>query len=336
MEPPAPISCSGNCLVHLHSAAGEAWLHCHSCPFKQHVGPDGITRFRVPTGNNDATFLSAKEIFTSRLQSQIADFESQHGQRVQNIVAIIPACTNPRQYQSNLSTIAAAAGVRIVYSIHRSFLAASAYRPPSTPERRNVLVFELGGRFLEISLLTEDRNRGRDLNIKAAVSDLGCPFLSHMVSGVPWIYNFDSERDAVFLSYMRTECERAKDALCLGSATVEVKIDIPGLETRKLIDREWLVLMNLDHLRSGITRCLTEARVRKEDVDEVVLAGASSNIPEVRGVLLEFFQEQKFRCSIDPANLIFLTSQSCTNYISSRLNIPVTIFEGLNLGLHAF
>ncbi|KAI0504149.1 hypothetical protein KFK09_015097 [Dendrobium nobile] len=333
MEPPARTFCSGNCLVHLHSAAGEAWLQWHSCPFQQHVGRDGITRFRVPTGNNDATFLSAKEIYTSHFQSQIADFESHHGQRVQNIVAIIPACINPRKYQSKVSTIAAAAGVRIVQSIQRSVLAASAYRPLSTPGRRTVLVFELGGRFLEISLLTEDRGRG--LNIMAAVSDLGCPLLNHMVSEVPWIYNSDLECDAVFLSYMQTECERAKDALCLGLATVDVKIEIPGMETRKSIDWEWLVQMNLNHLRSGIMRCLTEAGVRKEDVDEVVLAGPSSNIPEVRGVLLEFFQEQKFRCSIDPASLMFLSSQSWSNNISSRLNIPVTIFEGLNLGLQA-
>ncbi|KAI0504091.1 hypothetical protein KFK09_015038 [Dendrobium nobile] len=331
MEPPARISCSGNCLIHLHSAAGKAWLQQHSCPFQQHVGPDGFTRFRVPTANNEPTFLSAYEIFTSLFQRQIAALERLNGQRVQNIVALIPATINSRSYLSELSTIAAAAGVRIVHSIQRSVLAASAYRSLRTPGRRTILVFEFGGQFLEISLLTEDRG----LNIMAAVSELGCPLMNYLVSAVPWSFGIDSECDSLFLLYTRLECERAKNALCLGSATVEIKIEQLGMETRTSINREWLVQMNLNHLRSGIMRCLTEAGVRKEAVDEVVLAGASCNIPEVRGVLLEFFHWDKFRCSIDPANLMSLSSQQFINNFSSTFNIPVVILEGLNLGLYA-
>ncbi|XP_020701865.2 heat shock 70 kDa protein 3-like [Dendrobium catenatum] len=331
MEPPAQISCSGNCLVHLHSASGKAWLQRHYCPFQRHVGPDGISRFWVSIGNNEATYLSAHEILTSHFQSQIATFERLHGQRVQNIVVLIPASSKPRRYQSRLSAIAAAAGVRIVHSIQRSVLAASAYRSLSTTGRRTVLVFELGGQFLEISLLTEDQDRG--LNIMAAVSDMYCPLFNHMVSELP--LSFGDDFDAVFLHNIQTECERAKDALCLGSATAEVKIEEQGMEMRQLVEREWLVQMNLERLRSEIMRCLREARVSREAVDEVVLAGASSNIPEVRRVLLEFFQEHKLRYSIDPANLMSLSSQQYMNNISSTLNIPVAIFEGLNLGLHA-
>ncbi|KAI0504453.1 hypothetical protein KFK09_015406 [Dendrobium nobile] len=332
MEPPAQTSCSGNCLLHLHSAAGEAWLQRHYCPFQQHVGSDGISRFWVSIGNNEPTYLSAHEILTSYFQSQIATFERLHGQRVQNIVGLIPASSNPSQYQSQLSAIAAAAGVRIDHFIQRSVLAASVYGSLSTPGRRTVLVFELGGQFLEISLLsTEDQDQ--DLNIMAAVSDLGCPLFNYMVAEFP--SSFGNDFDAVFLHNIRTECERAKDALCLGSAIGEVKIERLGMEMRQLVDRGWLVEINLKLLRSGIMRCLREAGVEKEDVDEVVLAGASCNIPAVRRVLLEFFQEQKFRCSIDPANLMSLSSQRYINNFSSIFDNPVAILEVLNLGLYS-
>ncbi|PKU60307.1 hypothetical protein MA16_Dca027779 [Dendrobium catenatum] len=93
--------------------------------------------------------------------------------------------------------------------------------------------------------------------------------------------------------------------------------------------------MNLDHLRSGIMRCLMEAGVRREAVDEVVLAGASNNIPAVRSVLLEFFQRQTFRCSVDPANLIDESSMKCMDIVSNALNIPVVGLQCFNLGIYS-
>ncbi|PKU65865.1 ribosome-associated molecular chaperone SSB1-like [Dendrobium catenatum] len=167
----------------------------------------------------------------------------------------------------------------------------------------------------------------------AAVSDLGCPLFNYMVSVLH--SSFGNDLDAVFLHNIRTECERAKDALCLGSAMGEFKIERLGMEMRQLVDRGWVVEINLKLLRTGIMRCLRDAGLEKEEVDEVVLAGASCNIPAVRRVLLEFFQEQKFRCSIDPANLMSFSSQRYINNFSSVFDNPVAILEGLNLGLYA-
>ncbi|KAL0916168.1 hypothetical protein M5K25_013659 [Dendrobium thyrsiflorum] len=138
-----------------------------------------------------------------------------------------------------------------------------------------------------------------------------------MVSVLPWSFGIGFSFDADSLRHIRTECERAKDALYLGSGTAEVKIQRLGMEVRTSINREWLVQMNLDHLRSGILRCLTEAGVRQDAVDEVVLAGASSTIPAVLRVLLEFFQRQLIRFDIDLANLMSLSN------VANTLNIPV-------------
>ncbi|KAH0459475.1 hypothetical protein IEQ34_012289 [Dendrobium chrysotoxum] len=333
MERPAQIPCPGACIFHLHSEAGEAWLLRHACPFPQSVGPDGISYFLVTIGNNEPRFLSAHEIHTYYFQRNIASFERRYGRRVQNVVANIPASINPRQYQSELSAAAAAAGVHIVHFIERSVLAASYYESFSPRGRRTVLVFELGGQILEISLLT-DQYRG--LNIKAAVSDLGCPLFNHIVSVLTSSFGNDFTCDADFLRHIRTECERAKDALCLGSGTAEVQIQRQGMEVwRTSIDREWLVELNLNHLRSAIMRCLTEAAVWKEDVNEVVLAGVSSTIPAVQRVLYEFFPRQPFRFAIDPANLINLSFQQCLTAVSNTLNTPVASLTAFNLGLYS-
>ncbi|PKU65151.1 heat shock 70 kDa protein 3-like [Dendrobium catenatum] len=330
MENPSQISCSGNCLVHLHSAAGKAWMYRHACPIPQYVGPDGIPRFLVVNRNNEEVFLSAHEIRTLFFLISIASIERLFGSPVPNLMAIIPSNINPVQYHSQLSAAADDAGARIVLSIQRSVLAASYYES-ITPGCRTVLVFEFGGHILEISLLTEDPC----LNIRASVSDMGCPLFKHVVSVLPMTLGNAFTSDADSLHKIRNVCERAKEALCLGSRTVVITFERLGRETRIPIDREWLVRMNLNHLRSGIMRCLMEAGVRRDTVDEVVLAGASSNMPAVRSVLLEFFQEQTFRCSIDPANLIEVSSLKCMDIVSNALNIPVVRFQALNLGLYS-
>ncbi|KAL0916171.1 hypothetical protein M5K25_013662 [Dendrobium thyrsiflorum] len=311
METPAQITCSDNCLVHLHSFSGLVWLHRRICPFQQYPSPDGIPRFLFTQANNQPILLSHIEIITLQFLLKKATIESL-GHPAQNLVAILPASSNTPRYQSQLSAGAAGAGMRILFFIERPILAAYCYQS-LTPGHRTVLVFELGGHILEVSLLTEDVN----LKVKAAVSDLGCPLFNYMASELPRRLGIDITGDASALFRIRMACERAKDALCLGLGAMDIKFEQQGREVEIPINRDVLVWMNLNHLYRGILRCLMEAGVRPEAVDEIVLAGSSTNIPEVRQILREFFERQPFRCDIDPANLMDLSAMQYVNNVSA-------------------
>ncbi|KAH0459581.1 hypothetical protein IEQ34_012395 [Dendrobium chrysotoxum] len=300
MEPPAQIPCSGNCLVHLHSLSGLVWLLRRICTFQQYRGPDGIPRF--PFTQN----ASATQPKTSLSSS--------------------PPTATPPAINHNYPP------APLVPECGFSFSSKGRFLPPPitnlTPGHRTVLVFELDVPNFEISLLTEDEN----LKVKAAVSHLGCPLFNYMVSELPRRLGIDISGDASALLRIREACERAKDAICLGSGAVDIKFEQQGREVAIPINREVLARMNLNHLHRGIMRCLMEAGVRREAVDEIVLAGASTNIPEVREVLREFFERQPFRCDIDPANLMDLCTLQYLKNVSARYN-NIPMFSLRDLGL---
>ncbi|PKU65142.1 heat shock cognate 70 kDa protein 2-like [Dendrobium catenatum] len=329
MDPPAQIPCSGNCLVHLHSFSGHAWLLRRICPFLQYPGPLGIPHFLITQTNNQAILLSHIEIITLHFLLKKATIEGL-GLPARHIVAILPASSNTTHFQTQLSAGASGAAMRILFFMARPVLAASYYQS-LTPGHRTVLVFELGVEIFEVSLLTEDEN----LKVKAAVSDLGCPLFNFMASELPRCIGIDITGDASGLLRIREACERAKNALCLGSGTADVMFERLGSKVSMQINREWLVWLNLNHLHRGIMRCLMEGGVRREAVHEIVLAGASTNIPEVRQVLRQCFRRQPFRCDIDPENIVELSAMQYVNDVSARYNIPLFGLRLFNFGLYS-
>ncbi|KAL0916169.1 hypothetical protein M5K25_013660 [Dendrobium thyrsiflorum] len=315
--------CPGNCLVHLHSAASKDWFLRRLNPFKRYVSPDGTRYFVLTQTNNEQKLLSPSEVSTVHFLKKIADLERTGGCRIDNIIFILPASCNSPQYQSQVSDAAEAAGAHVLLFIERPVLAA-AYYDSFSDGQKSVLVFELDGRILEISLITVDL----DLNVKAAVSDFGCPLFNVLLSKLSSKLEFDFTSDVDALIDIRTECERAKKVLCLGSDSVELKFERQGREVIETISRASLVEMNLNLLRSGVMKCLMEAGVEQDAVDEVVLAGASTNIPEVRQVLREFFHKQPLRCEIDPANLIKLSVLQYLDILSDLAGVAVV---GVNI-----
>ncbi|XP_020701869.1 ribosome-associated molecular chaperone SSB1-like [Dendrobium catenatum] len=323
------MNCSpNNCVVHLHSAAGKDWFLRRLYPFRRHVSPDGTRYYVMTQADNKQKLLTPAQVSTVHFKEKKADMESNTGCRVDNILFILPASSNSPQYQSQVSDAAAAAGAHVLLFIERPVLAAAYYNSLS-PEPKTVLVFELDGRILEISLINVDL----DLIVKAAVSDLGCPLFHVLLTELSSKLEFDFTSDVKALIDIRMKCERAKNVLCMGSDSVELKFERQGREVIGTLSRGSLVEMNLNLLRSGIMRCLMDARVEKEAVDEVVLAGASTNIPEVRQVLREFFHWQPFRCETDPANVIQLSALEYVRILSDLTDLRVVGIHIADLGV---
>ena len=103
---------------------------------------------------------------------------------------------------------------------------------------------------------------------------------------------------------LRSECERAKRNL---SSVVETLIDIDslyeGLDFHIKITRAKFEELNayfFDKCMRIVIKCLEDARMSKELIDEVVLVGRSTHIPKVQGFLQEFFNGKKLCKSINP------------------------------------
>ncbi|CAJ2669942.1 unnamed protein product [Trifolium pratense] len=106
------------------------------------------------------------------------------------------------------------------------------------------------------------------------------------------------------LRRLRTACEKAKRALSFAVVTnVEVDSLFQGVDFSSSITRAKFEEINMDlfdECMSIVERCLTDAKMDKSSVDDVVLVGGSSRIPKVQQLLQDFFEGKELCNSINP------------------------------------
>ena len=106
------------------------------------------------------------------------------------------------------------------------------------------------------------------------------------------------------LRRLRTVCERAKRTLSSATtANIEVDQLYEGIDFYTSITRARFEELNIDLFKSTIApveRVLTDGKIDKNGVDEVVLIGRSSRIAKVQQLLQDFFNGKELNKSINP------------------------------------
>jgi len=173
--------------------------------------------------------------------------------------------------------------------------------------KKNVLIFDLGGTF-DVSLLTIDDGI---FEVKATAGDThlgGEDFDNRMVKHFADKFKKDTGKDITqnprALRRLRTACERAKRTL---SSTAQADIEIDSLYegtdfytkcTRALFEQ-----LNMDLFKNcmqPVEKVLSDSKIDKSRVHEVVLVGGSTRIPKVQQLLQDFFNGKELNKSIHP------------------------------------
>jgi heat shock protein 1/8 len=174
--------------------------------------------------------------------------------------------------------------------------------------KRNVLIFDLGGGTTDVSLLTIDEGT---FEVKAVAGDThlgGEDFdnrvLKHFVEIFKRHHKEDISGNARALRRLRTACERAKRILSSAAeTTIEVDSLYNGIDFSSSITRARFAELNMDLFRKSIElveKCLTDAKMDKSEVHDVVLTGGSSRIPRVQELLQDLFDGKQLNKSINP------------------------------------
>jgi len=157
--------------------------------------------------------------------------EAYLGGTVTSAVVTVPACFNDSQRQATKDA-GIIAGLNVLRIINEPTAAAIAYGLDKDVEaEKNVLVFDLGGGTLDISLLTIE---GGIFKVKAVAGDthLGgedfdSRLVNHFVAEFIQKYKNDPTANARTMRRLRTACERAK---CTLSSATQTSIEIVSLE----------------------------------------------------------------------------------------------------------
>ncbi|XP_058736665.1 heat shock cognate 70 kDa protein-like [Vicia villosa] len=278
-------------------------------PFKVIAGNDDNPMIVVNFKNEEKCYV-AEEISSMILMKmkEIADkfLES----KVKDAVITVPAYFNDSQRKATKDA-GAIAGLNVIRIINEPTAAALAYglqKRANCVEERNIFVFDLGGGTFDVSLLTIKNN---EFDVKATAGnthlggeDFDNRMVNHFVKEFKRKHNKDISGNPKALRRLRTACERAKRTLSFDSETsIDIDAIFEGIDLCSSISRAKFEQLNMnlfEKCMETVESCLTDAKIDKKNVDDVVLVGGSSRIPKVMQLLQDFFNGKELCLSINP------------------------------------
>ena len=277
-------------------------------PFKI-VEQDTKPKIQVEFKGETKVF-TPEEISAMILTKMKETAESFLGTTVNDAVVTVPAYFNDSQRQATKDA-GAIAGLNVLRIINEPTAAAIAYGLDKKDEGKgehNVLIFDLGGGTFDVSLLTIEDGI---FEVKATAGDThlgGEDFDNRLVNHFIQEFKRKNKKDLSTnqrsLRRLRTACERAKRTLS-SSAQTSIEIDslFEGIDFYTSITRARFEELCADLFRNTIEpveKVLTDSKVSKGEVHEIVLVGGSTRIPKVQKLVSDFFNGKEPNRSINP------------------------------------
>lgn len=249
-----------------------------------------------PAGGAGALVVSPEDVGFHIIKSLLQAVRAHVGHAaISAAVICVPAKFNNAQKRAT-RRVFERAGLRVARVLEEPTAAAIAYGLHKDPDVHNIIVFDIGGGTLDVSLLYVT-----DGSVQVLLSDgddhLGGEDFNQVI--VNWIHEQDATAKACSdEAVVRQQAERSKCAL---SATDQARVtcgDATHVLTKAVFEERAQHLFKRCLLT--ITRVLEAASMTAADIDEVVMVGGSSRIPKLHTDILEYFGGKPPRTDIDP------------------------------------
>ncbi|MED6143025.1 hypothetical protein PIB30_002847 [Stylosanthes scabra] len=315
-------------------------------PFKVVPGADDQPTIVVQHKGQERR-LCAEEVSAMILMKMRQIAEAYLESPVKNAVITVPAYFNDSQRKAtrDAGTIA---GLNVMRIINEPTAAAIAYgldKRSNCVGERNIFVFDFGGGTFDVSLLTiKDKVfeiRATAGNTHLGGEDFDNRMLNYFMQEFNKKNNVDIGGNSRALRRLRNACERAKRVLSYNvDACIEIDSLFQGTDFCSSITRDRFEELNMDLFREcidTISKCLTDANMDKNRVNDVVLVGGSSRIPKVQQLLQEFFNGKDLCRSINPDEAVAFGAAVQAALLSEGFkNVPKLVLHDvtpLSLGI---
>jgi heat shock protein 5 len=302
------------------------------------VNKDGKPYIRVAVKGEDKDY-SPEEISAMILQKMKTIAETYLGEKVTRAVVTVPAYFNNEQRQAtkDAGTIA---GLTVERIINEPTAAALAYGLDKKNTDNNVLVFDLGGGTFDVSMMNLDDGLFEVLATNGDTHLGGEDFDNRAVKYLMDEFNkkngVDMSQDKKAVSKLKREVEKAKRVL---SSQQEARIEIEALHqgkdfTFKLTRAKFEQLNNdlFQKTMKPVDQVLSDAKLKKSDVNEVILVGGSTRIPKVQELLKKYFGREP-KQSVNPDEAVAYGAAVQGGVLGGNITQNVVLLEATSLSL---
>jgi molecular chaperone DnaK len=292
------------------SKEGEIAEESKKLPYKVSKDQNDNIKIKCPALSKD---FSPEEISAQVLRKLINDATNYLGQEVTQAVITVPAYFNDSQRQATMDA-GKIAGIEVLRIINEPTAASLAYGLDKK-QNETILVFDLGGGTFDVSILEVGDGIFEVLSTAGDTSLGGDDFDNVLVN---WLINdfkdkegIDLGNDIQALQRLTESAEKAKIEL---STVEKTTIHLPFITADKSgpkhIEKELTREVFENLCKNLINRCqipvekaLTDARLDKSDINEVVLVGGSTRIPAIQK-LVESLTGKKPNQSVNPDEVV--------------------------------
>ena len=279
-------------------------------PYKVVKDSNGNIKLKCSSLNKE---FSPEEISAQVLRKLVNDATTYLGQEVTQAVITVPAYFNDSQRQATMDA-GKIAGVEVLRIINEPTAASLAYGLDKK-QNETILVFDLGGGTFDVSILevgdgifevlatAGDTNLGGD--------DFDKVLVNWLVEDFKKQEEIDLTQDIQALQRLTEAAEKAKMEL---STVEKTTIHLPFITadktgpkhieqelTREIFEKLCQELIN--RCRIPVEKALTDAKLDKSDINEVVLVGGSTRIPAIQN-LVESLTNKKPNQSVNPDEVV--------------------------------
>ncbi|GIW72149.1 MAG: chaperone protein DnaK [Planctomycetota bacterium] len=278
-------------------------------PYKIVGGPDELVKVEVRGKQYTPPEISAMIL---RYLKEYA--ERYIGEPVKEAVITCPAYFNDSQRKAtkDAGTIA---GLEVKRIINEPTAAALAYGLDKKKDEK-IAVFDLGGGTFDISILevgdnvVEVRSTAGDTHLGG--DDWDEVLIQYIAEEFKKDQGVDIRKDRMALQRLKEAAEKAKIEL---SQAAQTQVNLPFISMREgtplhlamTITRskfEQLTEHLLKRLEAPVKRALEDAKLRPEDIDEVILVGGMTRVPSVQEVCKRLFKKDRLNQSVNPDEVV--------------------------------
>jgi molecular chaperone DnaK len=279
-------------------------------PYKVGKDQNDNIKIKCPALNKD---FSPEEISAQVLRKLINDATSYLGQEVTQAVITVPAYFNDSQRQATMDA-GKIAGIEVLRIINEPTAASLAYGLDKK-QNETILVFDLGGGTFDVSIL-EVGDGIFEVLATAGDTNLGGDDFDNVL--VNWLINDFKQKEGIDLSTdvqaLQRLTEAAEKAKIELSTVEKTTIHLPFITADKTgpkhIEKELtrdvfekLCEKLINRCRIPVEKALSDARLDKSDINEVVLVGGSTRIPAIQK-LVESLTNKKPNQSVNPDEVV--------------------------------